>query len=40
MGLNQLLPREQAQSQCSLSTVHLPLLEPRCLLIAVSIWLI
>lgn len=40
MGLSQLLPREQARSQCHLHTVHLPLREPRCLLMAVSIWLI
>lgn len=36
----QLPPEVQAQSQCHLHSVHLPLLEPRCLLMAVSIWLI
>lgn len=36
----QLPPEAQAQSQCDLHTVHLLLLEPRCLLMAVSIWLI
>lgn len=36
----QLPPEVQAQSQCRLHTVHLPLREPRCLLMAVSIWLI
>ncbi|KAJ8798323.1 hypothetical protein J1605_001448 [Eschrichtius robustus] len=35
MVLSQLLPGEQAQSQHHLPAVHLPLLEPRCLLMAV-----
>lgn len=39
MGLSWPLSGEQRQSQCHLHSVHLPVLEPRCLLMAVSIWL-